>query len=405
MTAKITNHPSRLRCARVLGDPTLPYDMVPPGALYQTARPNRHEPMPALSRFNIPLPVALFAALLALLAARPLWAQVDFPEPNWSAPAAQTAAGQADLNAQLAPLFDQARLGRDAALLDGLRAVAADERLPVPARERILFDFAVSLGELPPGAVGPQVLDYLQNYRPRTLVPHPDNDSVGTPLYNVGAAAAGSLNAWRRQSGYAAGRSLLADPAPHPTERFLAEFARASGPGRQGLADALPLADAEQLAAIVAQALAAVPERPELGPVAVRASLLLGDPESLQRALAAADGPQLAGLIAEAGAQLDEPGRIDLLIGLLDTAAPGTAALAVGTLAPGLLHRPEVVDRLFALLGDLALGSAAALALSDSTRPDLHDRLRELAAGDGLAARRAALALTAAGTARPGGGR
>ena len=358
-----------------------------------------------MSRFDKSLPVALFAAVLALLAAHSLWAQVDLPEPNWSGPAAQAAAGQGDVSAQLAPLFDQARLGRDADLLDRLEAMAADERLTIPARERILFDFAQGLGELPPGAVGPQVFDYLQNYRPRTLVPHPDNDRVGTPLYNVGAAAAGSLNVWRRQSGFAAGQTLLAAQAPDAAERFLTEFERTAEPGRLGLADALPLADPEQLAAIAAQSLAAVPERPELGPVAVRATLLLGDPEPLQRALVVADGPQLPDLLAEAGTRLEEPARIDLLFALLETATPATAALAVGTLAPGLLQRPEVADRLFQLLGDRELGSAAALVLSDSARPDLHDRLRELAAGDDLAARRATLALTAAGTTRPGGGR
>jgi hypothetical protein len=385
--------------------------MVPPGALYQYPRPHQNEPMSAMIRFRPLLPGTLFAALLGLLAASPGWAQVDFPEPNWSAPAARAAALQADANAVLGPLFDQARLGRDPDLLARLQTLAADERLPVPARERILFDFAQGLGDLPPGAVGPDVLDYLQGYRPRTLVPHPDNDRVGIPLFNIRGATAGSLNAWRRQAGYDAGRTLLAGLAPAPTtaDVFLAEFDRASTPGRLGLADALPLARAEQLADIAGQSLAALAERPELGPVAVRAALLLGDPELLRRALAAGDGPHLAGLLAEAAAQLDEPGRVDLLFGLLfgllDTAAPANAALAVGALAPGLLHRPEVADRMFALLGDPAMGAAAALVLSESTRPDLQERLRELAAGDGLTARRAALALASAGATRPGSGR
>jgi hypothetical protein len=358
-------------------------------------------------RFRPLLPGTLFAALLGLLAAGPGWAQVDFPEPNWSAPAARAAALQADANAVLGPLFDQARLGRDPDLLARLQTLAADERLPVPARERILFDFAQGLGDLPPGAVRPDVLDYLQGYRPRTLVPHPDNDRVGIPLFNIRGATAGSLNAWRRQAAYDAGRTLLTGLAPAPTtaDVFLAEFDRASTPGRLGLADALPLARAEQLADIAGQSLAALAERPELGPVAVRAALLLGDPELLRRALAAGDGPHLAGLLAEAAAQLDEPGRVDLLFGLLDTAAPTNAALAVGALAPGLLHRPEVADRMFALLGDPAMGAAAALVLSESTRPDLQERLRELAAGDGLTARRAALALASAGATRPGSGR
>jgi uncharacterized 2Fe-2S/4Fe-4S cluster protein (DUF4445 family) len=142
-----------------------------------------------------------------------------------------------------------------------------------------------------------------------------------------------------------------------------------------------------------------------LSPVAVRSALLLGDLAPLQHALAAAGGGQLAGLMAEAGEQLDEPDRIDLLFGLLGSAEPANAALAVGTLAPQLLHRPEVQDRMLALLGDVALGSAAVLVLSESVRSDLHDRLRELAAGDGLAAQRAALALSVAATNSPGGGR
>jgi hypothetical protein len=387
--------------------------MVPPAALYQSPRTNQNEPMPAMIRFKPLLPKALRNALhgalvvtlLSLLALRPLWAQIDFPEPNWSAPAARAAALQADANAVLGPLFDQARLGRDPDLLARLQTLAADERLPVPARERILFDFAQGLGDLPPGAVGPDVLDFLQGYRPRTLVPHPDNDRVGKPLFNIRGATAGSLNAWRRQAGYDAGRTLLAGPTPAAAQDYLAEYNRSSTPGRQGLADALPLASAAQLAAIAGQSLAALPMRPDLSPVAVRAALLLGDPALLRRALAAGDGPHLAGLLTEAAAELDEPGRIDLLFVMLDTASPTNASLAVGTLAPGLLHRPEVADRLFALLGDPAMGSAAALVLAASTRPDLQDRLRELAAGDGLTARRAALALASAGATRPGSGR
>jgi hypothetical protein len=357
--------------------------------------------MLAMIRLN----TLLLNVLLGLLALRPLWAQVDFPAPNWSASAAQVAAARADANTVLGSLFEQARLGREPDLLAQLKAVAANEGLPVPARERILFDFAQGLAELAPGAVGPEVLLYLQSYEPRTLIPHPDNDRIGTPLFNVRAAAAGSLNAWRRQAGYATGRTLLATAAPDPAGRFLAEFDRASGPGQLGLADALPLASLQQLSDIAARSLAAVTQRPELSPVAVRSALLLGDLAPLQHALAAAGGGQLAGLMAEAGEQLDEPDRIDLLFGLLGSAEPANAALAVGTLAPQLLHRPEVQDRMLALLGDVALGSAAVLVLSESVRSDLHDRLRELAAGDGLAAQRAALALSVAATNSPGGGR
>ena len=376
----------------------LPYDMVPAGPVYQSRTAVNYRA--TTSSAPISLRSLLAAALLALACAGPLWAQVEFPAPNWTASAAHAAAAQADANALLGPLYERARLGREQDLLAGLNGLAANEGLSVPARERILYEFAQGLGDLPPGSAGPEVLDFLMTYPARTLVPHPDNPRVGTPLFNIRGAAAGALAAWQRQAGYDAAAALMAQAGPDLAAAYLDDFGRATAPRRQGLAAALETATQRQLTDIAARAETELSQRPELTAVAARAALLLDDGPLLQRTLAAGRGPDLAGVLADAAGQLDEPARLELLAGLLDTAPPVNASLALAALAPGLLHRPEVTERLFGLLGDRELGASAALALSDSSRPEIRERLLERTQGDDLAARRAALALAAAGGAR-----
>jgi hypothetical protein len=142
--------------------------------------------------------LTLICLLLLLPASPPSWAEPAVPgprwvEPNWTQQAALQAAGEVDLVTELGPLFERARAGRDADLRRQLEAVTANEKWPLPARERLLHAFALGLGDLPPGAAGPESLAYLLDYRPRTLVPHEDHASAGVPLFNVPAAAAGSV--------------------------------------------------------------------------------------------------------------------------------------------------------------------------------------------------------------------
>jgi hypothetical protein len=163
--------------------------------------------------------------------------------------------------------------------------------------------------------------------------------------------------------------------------------------------DALDSASPERLRELAAAALGGLARAPDLTPLAARCAILLTDPALLRQALVAGRGPGLASGLDEAESTLQEPERIDLLQRLVREAPPATAALAIAALAPGLLQQPEVAGLLFDLLGDPALGAAAALTLSQSGSPAMRKQLTEMAAGgSGLAARRAALALA---TARP----
>ncbi|RPH98168.1 MAG: hypothetical protein EHM68_05580 [Lysobacterales bacterium] len=352
--------------------------------------------------------IITFCLLLALATALPLQAQDTLPGPNWARRDALQAAAAVDVLAELKPLFEHVRAGRDDALLQALQRIAGAEQWPPPARERILHAFALGLGDLPTGSVGPGILDFLLAYRPQTRVAHPDTDLVGVPLFDIATATTGVVNAWERQAGRDSARGLLpprgADPgwASQWTGAYLA-----AGPARrQGFADALDTASPEQVRELAAAAVDKLTRTPDMTLVAARCAMLLADSALLREVLATGRGPGLAAALQWADAALPESERIDLLQRLSHDAPPASAALAIAALAPGLLQHPEVADWLFALLADPALGAAAALTLSHSDAPAVQGRLADLAAaGDALSARRAAVAIEAARRTNAGGER
>lgn len=375
------------------------YDMVTGGAVYQSDNPS--SPMKRAR-------LTVICLLLLLPASPPSWAESavrgpSWPTPNWSAPnwtapnwtkhEALQAAGEIDLVPELRPLFERARAGEDADLRRRLEAVAANEKWPQPARERLLHAFALGLGELPPDSAGPESLAYLLDYRPRTLVPHEDHASAGVPLFNIPAAATGSMNLWRRQIAYDSSREMLAGSA----ETWVTAWLAADPASRRGFLDALDLAPEARLREVVALALQDLSQRPELTLVAARSAAILPDPDLLGDALVAGDGPELAAALRLAAAALDESERTGLLRRLVAQAPARNGSLAIAELAPGLLHDPAVAGLLFDLLGDPALGATAALALASSRQPAVRERLADLAEhGDDTSARRAAAALAVA---------
>lgn len=356
--------------------------MVTAGPVYQT-----DDPSPSMNRRGLTL-----MCLLMLSASLPGWAQSALRGPNWTEREALRAAAEVDLLTELKPLFGRARAGEDRALRRQLEDIAANEEWPLPARERLLHAFALGIGELPAGSVGPEVLSYLRQYRPGTLVPHDDTDLAGVPLFDVPAAAAGSLNQWQRQIGYQSSGEVLARGGA----AWIAAWLEAGPARRRGLADALDLASGGQLKELAVLALHDLPAQPELTLVAARAAALLPDPDLLGDALVAGGGPELAAALRSAGTSLDEAERADLLRRLVAEAPAATGSLAIAALTPGLLHDPAVAGLLFDLLSHPALGAAAALSLARSRQPAVREQLATLAArDDDTPARRAANAISA----------
>ena len=286
-------------------------------------------------------------------------------------------------------MLELARAGEHGRLLEELERIAADRALALPVRERLLFDFAVSLSDLDSRAADPAVLEFLLAYEPRVLLPHEDAPMLGVPLYNVRGATAGSIQEWRRQEAAEA----AAEAAPVEPEAWLAAYL-ASGPAqRQGYVDSLSLLPEPALRQLAERAAGGLPVEPGLTPVVSRSAVLLADSALLRSLVSNGRGPEVAPALRSVGSELDEPERFALMNDALRDAPAANAALAVAEFAPGLLHHPETTSLLFGLLGHPDLGAVAALALSRSRDAGIHERLAERAAeGQGLEAHRATLA-------------
>jgi hypothetical protein len=329
------------------------------------------------------------AACLALLITPVAGAEVIPQQPNWTAEAAGRAVGRVDTLEELKPLFKLARDGRDQELLGKLQSLAADETWPLPAREKVLHDFALGLADLRVNAVGPDILSFLDNYRPATLIPHDEQARFGVPMYTISAAAAGISNAWERQ----AATSEAAEFFNEPGDAWVPAFLAAGGAPQQGYADALTSVSPEALRRIATTALSYLPHEPALTAIAVRAALLLPDAQLLQDAIRSGSGPALGQALRSAEAALDESERAAVLRDAVRYAPAVNASLVLAELGPSLLHQPATADLLFALLGDPELGASAALILSRDRDPGMQERLAALRArDDGLASRRARLA-------------
>lgn len=375
------------------------YDMDTAALFYQSKRSSQSMKCPCLTLTCLLLLLPASPPSWAEPAAPgPRWAESNWTEPNWTEHEALQAAGEIDLVTELGPLFERARAGEDASLRGRLEAVATDERWPLPARERLLHAFALGLGDLPPGAAGPESLGYLLDYRPQTLVPHEDHASAGIPLFNIPAAASGSMNLWRRQIAYETSQAMLAQSASTwRAETWVGAWLETDPASRRGFLDALDLAPEARLREVAALVLRDLPQRPELTPVAVWSAAILPAPDLLGDTLILGKGPELATALRLAARTLNEAERAGLLRRLVEEAPPGNASLAIAELAPGLLHEPAVAGLLFDRLGDPALGASAALTLAYSREPAVRERLAELARRDDDApSRRAAAALATA---------
>jgi hypothetical protein len=339
--------------------------------------------------------IRILAAATALLTCLSAQAELALPEPNWDLQEARAAASQVDALAAVKPLFELARTGRDDELLRALAAVENRGEWPEPAREYVLLTFALGLADLPPGAVGPDVLAWLTAHEPRTLVPHDDHPLAGVPLYGIRPAAAGVAHAWERQAAAVEAGRLLERGA----EAWIAAYLGAAPPRQRGFVDALDQANPEQLRLLADQSLQTLPAEPELTAVAARAGILLSDPAVFQSAVTSGAGPGVAAALRSGAPAFDEIERAEVLRHAIAHAPPVNASLAIAELAPALLHQAETAELMFAKLGDPEIGAAAALALAASKDPLVMRRLNHLAKdGAGLQAARAAIAVESSRT-------
>ena len=333
----------------------------------------------------------LIFSSITLLAGFSVSAQQLMPEPNWSLAMAREAASQVDTQAALKPLFQLAREGNDEKLLQELAEIEHRSDWPVPAREHVLHAFASSLGDLQAWTISQSVIDVLASYQAKTLIPHHDHPEIGMPLFNIEAAALGSVNEWRRRTAAAGAKTLLDQQAQVWLDAYLA----GSPAQRRGYVDGLDSASKDQLLELGELSLKSISKDRSLTAVAAQSGLLLSDPDMFRRAISANTGPGLAEALRKASTTFSDSENLALLEQLVEKAPLSNAALAIALLAPARLDQAKMAKLMFEVLDDRKLGSAAALVLSKSKHPEIHQRLALLAAEKNtLASKRAALAVS-----------
>ncbi len=339
----------------------------------------------------------LFTCLLPL---RTVYGQAAFPEPNWDRALAVETAQSIDTDSVLKTLYQPARAGYNRQVLDTLLAIEQNSDWPVPAREYTIWSFAIGLSDMNVNTVGPEVLEYLSAYQPRTLVAHDDRDNVGVPLFNISVAAAGVHNSWARQQGRSRAERLFQnDPA-----LWINAYLDAGPAERRGFTDALDFASDKQLDALARSAIEHLNDHPGLTAVAGKSALILGDRDLLQHTLALGSGPYLHHVLKAASKSLDANENKALLFQAIRHDPDTKAGLAIAQLAPALLDDPAVREKMFQILESRDLGSSAAMVLGSSPDPAIRARLNTIAASkEGLASQRASLAIGAGHQGREAG--
>ena len=297
---------------------------------------------------------------------------------------------QTDTSSVLGPLFQLARAGNDSELLEVLASIEEEPSIALPAKDYLMFNFAVGLSDLHPNAVAPPVLDFLASYQIKTLVIHQDHPQLAVPLFNVRAAVAGLRNSWARQQASGRSERLLQTNI----DQWISSYLSASVAERRGFVDALEFASPVQLRELGLLSLPQLEDYPELTLITGSAALILDDIGLLENSLSRGSGPGITEVLARSSRQLSIEQSIQLLDHCMGLDSDANAALAMAHLAPPHLDQPEVQQLMFATLPDRNRGAGAALVLGQSEIPEIQYKLRDIASKDkGLAGQRAETAI------------
>jgi hypothetical protein len=287
-------------------------------------------------------------------------------------------------------------IGNISTLADGPATLAKLEQLenrsdwPLPAREAALYEFTRSLAELPRDAVATGVMQHLQAYQARALVPHEDHASTLVPLFNIRGAAAGVENRWQRGEFAVEAASLL---ETDPAGLVSAYTATSNHNQRSGYLDSLRLASVADVEIVQNAALEQLNKAPALTPLVGLTAVITADTFAIQQLLSNGRGVGLASALSQLAERLSPAESAALLTFAIDEAPPVNASLAIAAWWPGLRHDAVMRDLLVAQLANPALGAAAALALAQGPDIQTIKALQDIADGESVAARRAQMAL------------
>lgn len=116
--------------------------------------------------------------------------------------------------------------------LQRLAAVASDQQLSPIERDLTLQQYTMSLRQLQPEQVSPEVLRWLEQYQHQSWRTHEESQQLRLPAANVQAALMGTRNEWQFNAGQALAWELMNTP---PTRQQLARYQRGGHSFQRGL--------------------------------------------------------------------------------------------------------------------------------------------------------------------------
>ncbi|MEM9305039.1 MAG: hypothetical protein AAGE01_23210, partial [Pseudomonadota bacterium] len=284
-------------------------------------------------------------------------------EPNWDRRAAHQAIASRGINALAHDLVARAAAGED--IGKRIDALLQDERWPAPARDALVHQVALGLGDLPPLVPPPTVIAYLRAYEVTVLVAHEEVPTMGVPLFPVAAVAAGLEHRRVRAEARRTAADLLQAGAH---DRVLATYRDSADRNvRAGTVDGVmdsPPATQQRLLEV---GLASGGMLALLGPVA----LAQQDASALEKLLINAEGPAVASTMRGARERFAADQLEDLLAAALRSAPAATAGVVVAELGPVLRDRPRGRALLQSLDGTVLAGAAALARTADVPAPQL----------------------------------
>jgi hypothetical protein len=310
----------------------------------------------------------------------------------WERDEAWRASSSVDTRATRNQLQQLVLAGDNPATLQLIRDIELKDDWPLPARERLIFDFVNDLRQQSPRIISANVTGYLSEIQPRVLVPHEDHPRSAVPLFNIKGAIKGVENGWTRQeAAFEGAAQLLNDP-----EILVTAFASEQNYNRrQGFLDALANASSSELKSVSHTAMSGLSQNPDLLELAGRSALLGNDLETVTRLAKAGEGRHMQQLFSGAVKTFSTGELYQIFESALKNSSSETSALAIAQLAPTLIGNEVTETLLFNTLGDAQLGSTAALALVAKPNERILSRLESIAGmgSGGLKAVRARLAL------------
>ena len=264
---------------------------------------------------------------------------------------------------RISELEAYAAAGATDRLVDAGQVTLTDSTLDIDVREALLHQTLMGLARVRESVPARQFVSGLMQRRPLVFaVVDEEHPSLTVPLYDIAASAAFTLRVWDRD---AASRQLSAamqgsawQPASYvtaPANMHLVDWQAATR-------DALSTLDNASVAALKPALLAAFAARDEVDSLVLAAAEQTGDRELFTAVLQSGSSRTAIQAIESVNAALSAEAAIALLQTASARADVASAAiLAIGTRVG---ERPELLDWLFARLGDRRLGGSAALALA-----------------------------------------